>query len=174
MNSDEKIRCPYCGTEMNERACFYPKQADGSRSVSAYYVCPNCCAASPSSEKHADIEDAKAEAKNLAMQIGQIKIPSHSDKHILMACISLIDGVLNSEYGIYQQLADDDFDFKEFEERWGCKLGFSYSYFELVQRLFLFHTTHSGGTSTHAKCRELGVDAGEAVDFSRRLEDDEE
>ena len=78
-----------------------------------------------------------------------------------------------SEYGIYQQLADDDFDFDAFEERFDCKMGFSYSYFELVQQLFLMGTNHSGGTSTRAKCRELGVDAGEAVDFSRRLEDEE-
>ena len=174
MENDSPICCPYCGHEMTERACFLPVRDDGSRPVTVHYACMNCCASSPSSGKHIKIEDAKAEAETLAMEIGQVKIPTHSDREILDACIGLIDGVLNGEYGIYQQLADDDFDFDAFEERFDCKMGFSYSYFELVQQLFLMGTNHSGGTSTRAKCRELGVDAGEAVDFSRRLEGEEE
>lgn len=63
---------------------------------------------------------------------------------------------------------------REDEERFDCRIGFSYSYFEIIQRLFLWGTNHSGGTSAHAKCMELGVDAGAAVDFSRRLENEEE
>ena len=40
------------------------------------------------------------------------------------------------------------------------------SYFHIVQRLFLFHTRHSGGTSTIEKCRELGIkDWSESVAF---------
>lgn len=128
----------------------------------------------PGSRQYTKVVDAEAEAKSPAMQIGQVKISTHSDKEILDACISLIDGVLNGEHGIYQQLADDDFDFDAFEERFDCKIGFSYSYFEIIQRLFLWGTNHSGGTSAHAKCRELGVDAGAVVDFSRRLENEEE
>ncbi len=174
MANNTNIRCPYCGSEMTERAFFFPARDGGNRTVTVHYACMNCNAVSQPSGKHTRIKDAETEAKSFAMQIEQVKIPTHSDKEILDACISLIDGVLNGEYGIYQQLADDGFDFDGFEERFGCKLGFSYSYFELVQQLFLWGTYHSGGTSTRAKCRELGVDAGEAVDFSRRLEGEEE
>lgn len=35
----------------------------------------------------------------------------------------------------------------------------------IVERLFLWHTGHSGGTSQHLKCRELGIDTDDVVIF---------
>lgn len=46
------------------------------------------------------------------------------------------------------------------------------SYFHIVQELFLFRTYHSGGTSTMAKCKQLGVDSSENVEF--KFEEGEE
>lgn len=40
------------------------------------------------------------------------------------------------------------------------------SYFSIVQELFLFRTSHSGGTSTRAKCKQLGVDWSDGIEFS--------
>lgn len=47
---------------------------------------------------------------------------------------------------------------------------FSYSYGKIVQMLFLWNTSHSGGTSTMRKCRELGVDYGKQVVFEPEQE----
>mgnify|MGYP003238811925 CR=1 FL=1 len=51
---------------------------------------------------------------------------------------------------------------------------YNMSYFHIVQELFLFRTYHSGGTSTMAKCRQLGVDSGDNIEFkfSEGEEDD--
>lgn len=40
---------------------------------------------------------------------------------------------------------------------------FKYSYFHIVQTLLLWNTSHSGGTSTQVKCRQLGFDSSESV-----------
>lgn len=42
---------------------------------------------------------------------------------------------------------------------------FRKSYFCVVQELFLLGTNHSGGTSTRAKCEQLGVDSAEEIEF---------
>lgn len=49
---------------------------------------------------------------------------------------------------------------------------YNMSYFHIVQELFLFRTYHSGGTSTMAKCKQLGVDSSENVEF--KFEEEEE
>lgn len=49
---------------------------------------------------------------------------------------------------------------------------YNISYFHIVQELFLFRTYHSGGTSTMAKCKQLGVDSSENVEF--KFEEEEE
>jgi len=46
------------------------------------------------------------------------------------------------------------------------------TYSNIVQELFLFGTSHSGGTSTRAKCKQLGVDSSDEIEFS--FGDDEE
>ena len=49
---------------------------------------------------------------------------------------------------------------------------YNMSYFHIVQELFLFRTSHSGGTSTRAKCRQFGVDSSENVEFKFSVEED--
>lgn len=78
-------------------------------------------------------------------------IESHSEEQILKGCISLIDEMVG-QFREYLDFIDHE---PEFEEE---KQPFHMSYFHIVNRLFLWHTHHSGGTSTRAKCHELGID----------------
>lgn len=93
-------------------------------------------------------------------------IVSHSEEQILKGCISLIDEMVGNFREYLEFIGHEP----EFDEE---KQPFTMSYFHIVNRLFLWHTHHSGGTSTRAKCHELGID-----DSSRRVEfyiwDDEE
>ncbi len=79
-------------------------------------------------------------------------IESHSEKQIMEGCISLIQEMVD---GFREYLDYIGHDRPEYEEE---KQPFHMSYFHIVNRLFLWHTSHSGGTSTRAKCHELGID----------------
>jgi len=102
------------------------------------------------------------------------RISSHSEHDIVLGCIGLIDEVLNGEFAIFEQLEADGFDFDKYKKRSECELGYSLTYFEIIQRLFLYHTTHSGGASTRAKCKELGLDPNQCVSFHRDRGDEED
>jgi len=95
-------------------------------------------------------------------------IESHDEKQILKGCIALIDEMV----GYFREYLDYiDFE-PEFEEE---KQPFCMSYFHIVNRLFLWHTTHSGGTSTRAKCYELGIeDSSKNVEFEIWEDEEEE
>lgn len=43
----------------------------------------------------------------------------------------------------------------------------------IVERLFLWNTHHSGGTSQHLKCQELGIDTDKQVIFEDKRGADE-
>lgn len=90
----------------------------------------------------------------------KIKTASHGEKEILNGCIGLM-------YEVYQNMLNyldfQGINVKEIDqEEQPC---FYISYFRIVQRLFLLHTSHSGGTSTREKCYELGVDSSDTVKF---------
>lgn len=112
------------------------------------------------------------ESQSEASSAKKESLSSHSERDIVLGCISLINEVLNGEFAIFEQLEADGFDFDEYREKSECELGFSLTYFEIVQRLLLYHTSHSGGTSTRAKCRELGFDPNQCVEFQRDMEDE--
>lgn len=114
-----------------------------------------------------------AEIIDDAPAVNDDRIPIHDDLCIVKGCISLIRQVLCGEYGIFDQLEADEYDFKTFHENYGCNIGYRLNYFEIVQRLLLAGTSHAGGTSTFAKCRELGLDACEYVHFEYEGEEDE-
>ena len=92
---------------------------------------------------------------------------SHSERDILDGCIALMQELTDSfrEYLDYIDALPE----KDDEGCWA-----SMSYFEIVQRLFLWNTSHSGGTSTGMKCAELGVDSSKRVRFSFYAEDEED
>lgn len=90
------------------------------------------------------------------------ELESHDEKHILECCISLMQEMVNEFAEWYRwQHGENAIEELDEEERF-C---FRKSYFRIVQELFLLGTNHSGGTSTRAKCEQLGVDSAEEVEF---------
>lgn len=83
-------------------------------------------------------------------------LESHDEKAILEGCIAMMQSVGGrvNEWIEWLGIWPDD------ENEY---LDFGWYYSEIVRRLFLWNTTHSGGTSTYAKCRELGVDPCDTV-----------
>lgn len=92
-------------------------------------------------------------------------ITTHSDKEIVQNCIRLMDSMLG-EFTEYLDYICADNDEMPFE----CK----FSYAEIVSKLLLRGTSHSGGTSTMAKCSELGFDPSEQVVFITKEDKDDE
>ena len=90
------------------------------------------------------------------------ELESHDEKHILECCISLMQELVNEFAEWYRwQHGENAIEKLDEEERF-C---FKKSYFIIVQELFLLGTNHSGGTSTRAKCEQLGVDSSEEIEF---------
>lgn len=90
------------------------------------------------------------------------ELESHDEKRILECCISLMQEMVNEFAEWYRwQHGEDAIEKLDEQERF-C---FRNSYFSIVQELFLIGTNHSGGTSTKAKCEQLGVDSAEEIEF---------
>lgn len=108
----------------------------------------------------------KARQREQALDCGSEDgfLENQSDKDVLNGCIGLICEAVGE---IKEYLEENCSDIAE------TVGSFGFSYFRIVQRLFLFNTMHSGGTSTCAKCRQLGVDPSEVADFWIDEENDE-
>lgn len=90
------------------------------------------------------------------------ELESHDEKQTLECCISLMQEMVNEFAEWYRwQHGEDAIEELDEEDRF-C---FRKSYFSIVQELFLIGTNHSGGTSTRAKCEQLGVDSAEEIEF---------
>lgn len=113
--------------------------------------------------KTCDVQDEEAvemAIKALEQQNLCDGVKSHSEKEILNACIQLLKEMVG-HFRVYLDWAD----FEPGDEEKECGY-FGMTYFHIVQKLFLQHTSHSGGTSTIQKCRELGIeDWSEGVRF---------
>ena len=104
-------------------------------------------------------EECRAAVKK---QNANKELESHDEKHTLECCISLMHELVNEFAEWYRwQHGEDAIEKLDKEERF-C---FRKSYFRIVQELFLLGTNHSGGTSTRAKCEQLGVDSSEEIEF---------
>ena len=101
---------------------------------------------------------------------------SHSEKEILEGCISLMQEVvgqvqrnlLAADIDIHEPEKDEAGDYIDDEdgtEWWQHWFRSNITYRHIVNRLFLWGTEHSGGTSTCAKCRELGVNPSKEADI---------
>lgn len=90
------------------------------------------------------------------------ELESHDEKHILECCISLMQEMVNEFAKWYRWQHGEDAIKELNEEERFC---FRKSYFRIVQEIFLLSTHHSGGTSTRAKCEQLGVDSAEEIEF---------
>lgn len=90
------------------------------------------------------------------------ELESHDEKHILKSCLGLMQEMVNDFAEWYRwQHGEDSIEELDEEEIFCIRK----TYFRIVQELFLLHTNHSGGTSTRAKCEQLGVDWGEEISF---------
>lgn len=94
---------------------------------------------------------------------------SHSEADIYKGCVALMQELMNrfEEYLDYIGVEPKE-DYDD-EERF-CTQFYPT---EIVERLFLWNTRHSGGTSQLLKCRELGIDEDKTVIFedTRGMED---
>ena len=85
---------------------------------------------------------------------------SHSEAEIYKGCIALMRELMGQ--------FEDYLDFIGLDPKEGNDEEHFATYFyptHIVERLFLWGTQHSGGTSQHLKCEELGIDADEIVIF---------
>ena len=96
-------------------------------------------------------------------------LESHEEKYILHYCISLMQELVGCFEEWYRWVHGENAIEELSEEERFC---YNMSYFHIVQELFLFRTSHSGGTSTRAKCRQFGVDSSENVEFKFSEEED--
>ncbi len=92
-------------------------------------------------------------------------LENHGEENILSGCVGLLlkAGDRFREY----------LDFVGVKPSGEEELHIPFSYREIVRDLFLLHTGHSGGTSTDAKCRMLGVDPCDKIDICEVDADDE-
>lgn len=99
------------------------------------------------------------------------EVSSHSESDILKECISLMHELVDDFAKWYEYVHGENAIAELGEEERFCVRK---SYFSIVQQLFLFHTKHSGGGSTCAKCHELGIkDWSEDIEFGFEVEEDE-
>lgn len=93
-------------------------------------------------------------------------IESHSEQKIVECCIELMQELVN-EFENYIDYIDIDLTELPDDEHFKV----CYTNAEIVNRLLLSTTTHSGGTSTRQKCKELGLDSSKSVEFSFSTEE---
>lgn len=93
-------------------------------------------------------------------------IESHSEQKIVECCIDLMQELVN-EFEKYIYYIDIDLTELPNDEHFKV----CYTNAEIVNRLLLSTTTHSGGTSTRQKCKELGLDSSKSIEFSFSTEE---
>lgn len=129
------------------------EQATGEYEILAWMPLP---------EPYRGEEPKQTNADRIRNMTDDKELESHDEKHTLECCISLMQELVNEFAEWYRwQHGEDAIEELDEEERF-C---FRKSYFRIVQELFLLGTNHSGGTSTRAKCEQLGVDSSEEIEF---------
>lgn len=120
------------------------------------------------------IEDIVKQLEQLKEQDKTSKekdLSSHSEEEILKECIKLMHELVDDFAEWYEWVHGENAIAELDEEERFCVRK---SYFSIVQQLFLFHTKHSGGTSTCEKCNSLGIkDWSEDIEFGFEVEEDE-
>ena len=87
-------------------------------------------------------------------------IESHSEQKIVECCFDLMQELVN-EFEKYIDYIDIDLTELPDDEHFKV----CYTNAEIVNRLLLSTTTHSGGTSTRQKCKELGLDSSKSIEY---------
>lgn len=83
-------------------------------------------------------------------KIKELELASHSENYIVEHCIGFMEDVHEKMMEYMEMMG--------VEHTEGTP-SLRYTYFEIVQGLLLLNTSHSGGTSTRAKCKQLGFDS---------------
>lgn len=146
--------CQFCGAVNNEK--YHHIALCKTEDLDYFVKCDNCSAMTP--------EFSDAMPAIAYWRAGDYTIPIQSEKQIYEGCVALMQGLVE-EFG--EWLEWQGVEVPE-EERFCLNMHPT----EIVNRLFLYHTSHSGGTSTRAKCHELGIeDCSRSIEF--KVVDDE-
>lgn len=148
-------RCGYCGASEK-----YIRVGHRENSEKYRVYCWNCAAST--------LELATEEEAVKEWELEGYTIPTHGERRILQGCIGLMEELTGQfeDYLEYMGIKPESE-----EERFSAGM----TYFHIVNRLFLWHTHHSGGTSTAAKCHELGIkDSSQTVRFGSNPEEEED
>lgn len=90
----------------------------------------------------------------------EIETTSHCEQDIYYGCVELMQKLCDEFREYLDYLGYDVCELEEDE-----KFNYKMSPMQIVRKLFLQYTTHSGGNSTRMKCAELGIDLDDAVTF---------
>ena len=120
------------------------------------YFCPPCGA-----------KMSKCEAA-MKDQTYKPETTSHSEREIYDGCIALMQELVEA-FGEYLEYIGYD-PYEDGNEYFSV----AFPPTQIVERLFLWNTTHSGGTSQRLKCRELGIDEDKLVKLYFKQESMEE
>lgn len=98
------------------------------------------------------------------------EVNSHDESEIVRGCIALMHELVDDFAEWYRWVHGENAIEELDDEEIFCVRK---NYFHIVQRLLLFHTNHSGGTSTFRKCKQLGIkDWSEDIDFGFEREEE--
>jgi len=148
------VKCQFCGVENDEK--YHHIALCKTEDLDFYVECDNCRARTRKYDNRI--------APTYHWIAGDYTIPTQSEKQIYEGCVALMHGLVE-EFG--EWLEWQGVEVPE-EERFCLNMHPT----EIVNRLFLYHTSHSGGTSTRAKCHELGIeDCSRSIEF--KVVDDE-
>lgn len=97
-----------------------------------------------------------------------VETSSHSERQIYDNCLNLMKDLVGKFEEYLEFIEVDIDDYPAFGDNLYPE--------EIVSRLFLSGTAHSGGASSRAKCRELGIDYDKTVyiGFEKQMGDEED
>lgn len=90
----------------------------------------------------------------------EIETTSHSEQDIYFGCVELMQKLCDEFREYLDYLGYDVCELEEDE-----KFNYRMTPMQIVRKLFLQYTRHSGGNSTRMKCAELGIDLDDTVTF---------
>lgn len=102
--------------------------------------------------------------------LGYEMTASHSETEIYKGCLSLMAEVSGRYLAYMHEFLGIDFEEMPEDERPHMEFYPTH----IIEHLFLWGTSHSGGTSQHMKCWELGIEDDETVVFGYVPEEEED
>lgn len=131
-------------------------------------------------EVYANSLEEKADKLRDAIRCGDEygDLSSHDEKQILQGCVRMMNCVAGAFEEYLSMIADEEGDIyinlRDIAKGEEGRFFYELSYSEIVRTLFLSGTHHAGGTSTAAKCRQLGVEDYDVLEFELQFDELEE